>query len=100
MKTRLSKAMLVAAIGALLGIASVAMSPEPAVAAPLAPCGEVTGCWSVPDGCGVGVGCKHVTCLTSSCPGGDPQFQDCWYCVNEDPCEECSPAFPADESTW
>lgn len=100
MRTAFGKWVCGIAVGTIVGIASAAMSPEPAVAAPLAPCGLSSGCYYVPDGCGVGVGCAHVTCLVAACPDGDPNFTHCWYCDESEPCEECSPALPEDESAW
>lgn len=48
-------------------------------------CGTGTECYSVPDGCGVGVGCMKTWCTENDCPGhtgssGDP----CYYCVEEE----------------
>lgn len=42
-------------------------------------CGNDTGCYSVPDGCGVGVGCNQVYCSDSECPNGSVSGR-CWYC--------------------
>lgn len=52
---------------------------QPAYA--LNPCGSGMECYSVPSGCGVGVGCMRVFCDWEQCPGiDDPPFFYCFYC--------------------
>lgn len=46
----------------------------------LNPCGTGQECYSVPDGCGVGVGCMRVFCDWEQCPGIQGGFEYCYYC--------------------
>lgn len=46
-------------------------------------CGSGMECYSVPDGCGVGVGCKRTFCTLSDCPGGVGGYDEyCFYCAD------------------
>lgn len=52
-------------------------------------CGTGTECYSVPDGCGEGVGCVRTDCDSFSCPEPDWDAEDeyCFYCEDSDPGE-------------
>lgn len=52
-----------------------------------AACGSTSNCYSVPDGCGVGVGCIKTTCNHTDCPKGDGTADPCHYCDSTDPIE-------------
>lgn len=47
-------------------------------------CGTGTECYSVPAGCGVGVGCNRVYCTDVKCPDGSTggSADLCFYCVD------------------
>lgn len=72
---------LVGALGMAAAIAflSGVLRPAPAFADP--GCGSGTECYSVPDGCGVGVGCQRVWCDDEICPALDrPPNEHCFFC--------------------
>ncbi|MTI88420.1 MAG: hypothetical protein FH748_10670 [Balneolaceae bacterium] len=48
-------------------------------------CGTGLECYSMPGGCGEGVGCVRTSCPLHECPNGDSGGMDeyCYYC--EDP---------------
>lgn len=74
MKRVLNNHMLVTAfIAAMIGIGSATVEAR-AEAVELTGCGDSSMCYSVPGGCGQGVGCQTAYCYMSACPsilGGD-----------------------------
>lgn len=83
MKQILSLRMLAAAVAAaVIGVVS-SSSDASAATALRNSCGNDSMCYSVPGGCGPGVGCQTAYCYMSACPsilGGDGI---CKFCQNE-----------------
>lgn len=65
----------------VFAVAGLAGFVAPRQADAFAPCGNVGGCNSVPDGCGVGNNCSRQDCTSALCPtqGGTGSY--CWYCL-------------------
>lgn len=67
---------------ALIGAGALGFATTPASAR--FGCGEGTGnCYSVPGGCGVGVGCVRLMCQDPECPHSDQSNDECYYCESQ-----------------
>jgi len=81
MRTLFQNRMLATAIAAaFIGFASSALEARAATYAAVAKCGDDTMCYSVPDGCGVGVGCNTATCEDEICPSVMGGEDVCKFC--------------------